>query len=278
MSRHLMPVLVALIASFGEQTGVLGQQSPGPGAVSVPQESTPAATPDKSGDDNPSEEESLLTYYYINPQPEKLPEVARWLVKTTGENSGGNGPVFSAFFARIMAANPDRIDGWLKELGSLPKTHRRSLWRAAVMSGVPAGKDALRARLDGLDETDRTFVERTLALDPPDLLNLNARSARELDVLWASFFASGDVAYIRPIIRALELEDDESIENNLVGSAASWSLRSNAWQHSRVLTLCREESKTAAQPLAKKLGEIIKDVEKQLQTEPCPEPKQITPP
>ncbi len=66
-------------------------------------------------------------------------------------------------------------------------------------------------------------------------------SPQALDMLWATFFATGDERVVRRIISVLQLSKDNKSAEALIGTSALWSLKSNAKQHEKVMAICKEE-------------------------------------
>jgi len=58
----------------------------------------------------------------------------------------------------------------------------------------------------------------------------------------------------------------------LTGGAAKWSLASNAYQHTRVLTILEQEVSTAKPPTKALLQELIEGAKAERAKSPPPEP------
>lgn len=257
------------------------QDQPGPPADAT----SPQAKPDGSGRSvvkaatlSP-ETNRFMVYYYINPQPDRFEAVFLEVAAATGPDAGGNGPVFSAFYAQILKDNPARIEGWIKSLSGpeIAPVHKRALWRAAVLTRIPEGKAALTALLQTLPEDtraeDRQLVQDFLRMEAADLLGEIPRTTRALDMMWSAFNGSGDERYVDQVIDAMKHETSQDGSDVMFAAAAGYSLLSNAWQHSKVLEVCRQRVKTAQEPIKKRLEEIVQMTEERLKSAPCPEPE-----
>jgi len=81
----------------------------------------------------------------------------------------------------------------------------------------------------------------TLKKDPPyDTMTTPIIDALDLDMIWASFFATGNEAYIKRIV-SVSLQDlvkEDAL--NLVVVSARWSLRENIRQHTKVRKICED--------------------------------------
>ncbi|MFM9956635.1 MAG: hypothetical protein ACKVZJ_01050 [Phycisphaerales bacterium] len=283
--KHAIRTIGFAVAALVWGASALGQGDVGPPAEAAP----PGGAGSGAKVDQPGratvrastldpETNRFIVYYYLNPQPERFEEVFRKIASATGEDAGGNGPVFSAFYAPIMKANPQRIEGWVRALSTpdiLP-IHRRALWRAAVLSKVPEGKAALAKLLPAAPDDDRRIIQEFIDMPPADLLGELPRSTRALDMMWSSFNASGDERYVHQVINAMAHEKSEVGSDVMFAMAAGWSLQSNAWQHSKVLEICREKVKTAEGIVLQRLKDAIQGAEERLKSEPCPEPAKGT--
>ncbi len=70
------------------------------------------------------------------------------------------------------------------------------------------------------------------------IVGRNFSSPGEFDMLWAHFFATGDIAPIRQLVRALPLVAQDDFSVSVIGRAAAWSLESNCKQHDLVRAYC----------------------------------------
>ena len=61
------------------------------------------------------------------------------------------------------------------------------------------------------------------------------------------------------VISALPYVNSNDQAERMIGSAASWSLTSQASNHSRVLSIVKSESKIQTEEIASILGEIISE-------------------
>ncbi len=119
----------------------------------------------------------------------------------------------------------------------------------------------------------RGFLQGLLVNPPPDILSEPVASPAVLDMLWAMFMASGDERYVQKIIGVLPWLNEEgaaeriekgAAERMLIGGAARWSLTSNAFQHDRVLQICRAEVERQPEEVRVVLREVIQSAEQQL--------------
>lgn len=92
-----------------------------------------------------------------------------------------------------------------------------------------------------------------------DLSTLKITTPTTLDMLWASFMATGNDIYVENIIKVLQIEEENaSVQDLLLLSSAQWSLTSNAKQHPKVLKICKRYTTSLHKTLKKHILEIIK--------------------
>lgn len=105
---------------------------------------------------------------------------------------------------------------------------------------------------------NKTFLEYIKSVKPLNILDKEIKEPSQIDVLWASFMASGKKEYVEKIIILLKLPE-EGVNNLLLLGSAKWSLLSNAQQHEKVLKIC-QEYKSKNKSIRKHLDEILTKV------------------
>jgi hypothetical protein len=199
----------------------------------------PAVTGQTSGED-------WLSSYYKKPTPDVLVKNVRSLAKEGVLKKESAKPPLVAFFSRIMAQNPQQIDGWLTELGDLEEEEKEVLYTAAWFS------DTEEARAYFTKHKMDAYLHKA-----PDILQMEADEPSKLDMFWGYFMATGDIKPIRRVVSALELSKYEGAAKRYQSSAqtdqdkkeayldatfqsAMWSLESNCRQHPLVLEHCEK--------------------------------------
>jgi hypothetical protein len=162
-----------------------------------------------------------------------------------------------AFFMQVFAHNPTRLHGWVQELTTLnpplKESYKELVFESLMLAGtkesIPQG--AIMGGYLSPPANTGYVPNKPIEQWPID-------KAMMLDMLWGSFFATGDEKYIRRIISTLEwLQPGQKDPNKqVIAAAAQWSLSSNAVQHKRVMQICLKERD--AQPGLKSiLDEIV---------------------
>lgn len=215
---------------------------------------SPIALQDPADDDV----QDWLTYYYLEPRPERalssLDVLDRELQKAGRSladevNRGG----LRSFYARVFAANDGVVRDLAARMPSLPAGQRAFVREALRRCGTAACKKVVGS--------EATSAEHKMT-DPGTL-----------DDSWASFFATGDARYVREIIEVLPWSEARGdIPRLLTGGAARWSLASNAYQHARVLAIAEESLATASEPTRRLLREIVDQAKEERAKNPPPEP------
>ena len=203
--------------------------------------------------------EDWLTYYYLNPEPDKI-SLALKEITARGyfENDDAHAPL-SGFFTEVFIANPQRIDAWVKPYVGVSKRH--ILYSALWASNSPQGRAALEQMAKAESPEEAKKIRALLASPPPTLESISISSPAALDYMWGRFMASGSAAPVNRIIDQMKFADSKgNVEAMLIGGAARWSVSANSRQHKKVLEIVKARSKTADPRTKKLLNEILADI------------------
>lgn len=207
-----------------------------------------------------------LTFYYENPQPNRIPDAVKYMSQSGIMDKNSAIPPIFGFLAGVFRDNPSHINQWLKELHSLNEKHLEVVALGLWYSGLPDSKQRASAFLDKHPKlkTDLDFIYQgspmTIEQIPLE------QGAWVLDALWGKFMATGENTPVERIITTLPWLDVKGDTNRLlVGGSARWSLTSNAIQHARVMKICEDAAKAQNGEVAVKLGEVIERAKKELQ-------------
>ncbi len=102
---------------------------------------------------------------------------------------------------------------------------------------------------------DTNLLHYIQNLKPLHLLELEIKKPVTIDMLWASFMATGKKEYVEKIIGILAREE-KGVSNILLIGSAKWSLSSNIQQHEKVFDICKN-FKTKDKNIKKRLKEIL---------------------
>ena len=185
-----------------------------------------------------------LTFYYMKPEPKKIPDAVRYMSESgLLNNKNAISPVFG-FLAGVFKENPSKVGIWAQELKSIKPEHYvvvvLGVWYAKlpnsqkIVYGLLDSNDSLRDKISYLKQGSPIQITEIPLEQGPWVL----------DALWGEFSATGDAEPVSRIANALPWIDVKGDTNKLlVGGAANWSFRSNAIQHNRVFNIASELTK-----------------------------------
>ena len=199
-----------------------------------------------------------MAHYYENPN--SVPFVS-W-IRAASEAGAFEKPSarfpMMIFVSEVVKNNPDKGAQWCKELSSLPDANKAYVAWSFRNANIPAQNECIQS-LFGLSEADRKKVLGAARHAP---LARPPTNPNDLDMLWATFMATGSELAVNRIIDVLgrpspEKGEPGSIEMLLLKGAAKWSLSSNIRQHRRVAEITNARRAVESGPLRKELDEVI---------------------
>lgn len=147
---------------------------------------------------------------------------------------------YEAPFLDVPAEGQRLIIRALRNCGDQETVKRIDAWREDKRSAdIRPELDALQKRLE---DPKRKHVR-----------DLPAREPKDLDLLWANFFITGEYA---PVAKLLDVFDRPDA-NETLKRVAKWSLGSNLQQHPRLVELVRKHAKDRPDASRKVVEEVI---------------------
>ena len=206
-----------------------------------------------------------ITYYYTKPEPHRVAEAIRAASSQGFMKNGQKVPPFIGFIAGVMSKNPSIAQSLASQLTSLPEVDQPVLILGVWYSAYPEAKSLLE-RLAKSMPKHKEMIDHLLTNGRPSLLDLPLEQGPwVLDALWGNFMATGDDAPVARIISALPwINVRGDVPRLLVGSAARWSLISNAIQHKPVMTACQKALASQPKEVTEVLREVIAESEKDM--------------
>lgn len=206
--------------------------------------------------------------YYKDPSPDLYVAGLREVFASGLHLKEDQQLVTTVFFSQLVAANPNRIGRWVKELGTMDKK-QESFFQYILW-------------LCGSETAGKYMNEKMKSKIPPVIYKLEPENPSVLDANWSYFLATGRKEPIRNIIRALRLaqdgisvkeykasaqtaEDEQKLWMGLTFEAARSSLISYCSKHDLVMRYCRDIYKSQKLHkqekiwLAKILSEVARD-------------------
>lgn len=226
-----------------------------------------------------------INSYRHRPDPERLPMVIKTLSGLQAFKDSETCGAYVGFIAGVLGANPTRAPRLLHAMLSIAPQDRWVLVRAVAYSGLPNWKDLLASVGDRMPERHE-MINRYLEGKLPTLNQIAypthtpgmfdkikvalkiggddkkpgiLRPSPELiDVLWGYYLATGTYKPIGQIIKLLPLADDrDNVDNLTTGSAAKFTLASNAVRDLTLLSMLKWSVKHQPKETAKVLKAVI---------------------
>lgn len=200
-----------------------------PADPSAPPPSAPAPAPAPATPGAIATAEDLgefVTGYLRAPAPGRLVEWMKAADRLGVLGEGTIGP-FAAFAAAVLREHPELIGPGAEAMAGAGTAGQVLWWQAVWTSGTLRGLAAIVvATSDSAPVRDALEVMR--ARPAPDPLLAAIDDPGGLDLLWASWYGSGDVRYLLRVVAVTAWEDDGDPARRRIARAARWSLRSNA--------------------------------------------------
>jgi hypothetical protein len=227
--------------------------------------------------------------YRHKPDPNDLPAVVRALSELHAFKDPESSGAYIGFIAGVLSANRARAEDLIAAMLRIEPADHWVLVRAIAYSGLPNWKDLLATFVDRMP-TRRAMIDQYLDGKLPTLdqiayqntspgvfakikyaLKLDddrnkkvvlVPSPELIDVLWGDYLATGNYAPVERIIKLLPLANDkDSVDNLTTGSAAKFTLASNAVRDLQLLAMLKTAVKIAPKDTAAILDDIIETAE-----------------
>jgi hypothetical protein len=244
------------------------------------------ATPPPNTGLNPTD--AMLKWidgYRGKPEPDGLPVLVRALSDLQAFKDAETSGAYVGFIAGALGANPDLAEALIEKMLAIQPGDHWVLVRAIAYSGLPNSKVLLVKFADRIP-TRSALIEKYLDGKLPTLDQIAYQSAKPgmidkikevlkidkdrkkavaiepspelIDVLWGYYLATGSYQPIGRIINLLPLASDkDSIDNLTTGSAAKFTLASNAVRDRHLLAMLKRAVKGQPEDVAKVLNDVI---------------------
>lgn len=226
-----------------------------------------------------------INTYRHRPDPERLPMVVKALSGLQAFKDSETCGAYVGFIAGVLGANPTRAPRLIESMLSIAPSDRWVLVRAIAYSGLPNWKDLLVSVGDRMPERHEMInrylqgelptlnqvaypthtpgmfdkIKVALRIGDGDKKPVALRPSPELiDILWGYYLATGAYKPIGQIVRLLPLADDrDNVDNLTTGSAAKFTLASNAVRDLTLLAMLKWSVKHQPKDTAKVLNAVI---------------------
>jgi hypothetical protein len=205
-----------------------------------------------------------MTYYYLHPTPEKIPQAVQSMQQMGYLKKESAGAPITSFLSLIFRSSSTAIESSLTDFSNYSPSEQQILLRALWLASTKQSKMHLQKLLAVQDSKGVNDNADLLNSYPPEIEKLPIESPYILDMLWGAFMATGDDKYIIQVISVLPYSTIKgNIARLLVGGSARWSLTSNATQHKRVLDICMSQLEKQPQEVKEILSEVISEATKE---------------
>ena len=230
-----------------------------------------------------------INAYRGKPQPDALPVLVRGLSDLQAFKDAETCGAYIGFIAGVLGANPERAAALIERMLKIQAADQWVLVRAIVYSGLPNWKVLLLKFADRMPTRD-AMIDKYVGGKLPTLEQISYQPAKPgvfdkikdtlkpggerkkavtiepspelIDVLWGMYLATGSYHPIRAIIKLLPLVNDkDSVDNLTTGSAAKFTLASNAVRDLYLLAMLKRAVKDQPEDLAKILNDVIEVAE-----------------
>ena len=197
-----------------------------------------------------------INAYRGRPEPDGLPVLVRALSDLQAFKDAESSGAYLGFIAGVLSANPDHAEVLVARMLPIAPADHWVLVRAIAYSGLPNWREVLATFVDRMP-TRRAMIDKYLdgklptldqiAYQPAkpgmldkigEVLRFDNNGTKEvaidpspqlIDVLWGFYLATGAYKPIERIVKLLPLANDkDSVDNLTTGSAAKFTLASNA--------------------------------------------------
>jgi hypothetical protein len=206
------------------------------------------------------------TYYYLKPDPKLGPKMLKEVLRKENLEhpffvKNDQVPLLiAAQLGDIATGKPDIVREYETTFADAPPGGRRIVIRALMNAGDKDTAKKVGEWIDDPKYADQKDALKALKahLEDPKRQHVRDRPAREpkdLDLLWANYFVTGDY---EPVSRILDVFDlPAAKENEVLKGVARWSLGSNLQQHPKLAELVVEHKKDRPPGSKKVIDELI---------------------
>lgn len=171
----------------------------------------------------------FTTYYYLNPQPDKLIRTLKFFLNQ-----------------EQMLTDPIHLGPMEHLVATVAHEDKAVLNSLKLLKGQYSGMQ---------NQSIGRIIDQA-----ENFISPNPDSAKNLDYLWAEFFATGKDEPVKKIISVLNYSARD-LEAGLLIGTAEWSLASNAKEHKKVYGIIQMEYIDSKDKAREKLLNILQKVE-----------------
>lgn len=212
----------------------------------------------------------LLMYYYLNPQPEKIPLLLEDLLssemfKNKQLRQTKNIESNAYAFGRIGQLEPSVIPKYEALFKKTSHKGRLFILQILQVCGNEQVEKFLKER-----EKDWAFLGEKRAISEAlktgipiefDALTIPIHEGCDLDYLWWDFMVTGKKELVLRIIETLKDYESRNQNTFVIARVAEWSLDSFCRNHNRVMEICKAQIPKLKGIVKEKLEEVVREIE-----------------
>lgn len=214
-----------------------------------------------------------LTYYYKNPEPERIPEALKYMTQSGVLDSEKTRVPVMGFLSGVFRDNPDRLAQWVDMAEQLGDKHLGVIVLALWYSKLPEAQRLMFGLLDKHAQLKATagFLYQGVPVLVEDIPL--EHGAWVIDALWGKFVATGESAPIERLITALNwLDARDKPPLRMIALSARMTLLVHAAKHNRIFEILQESAQAQGGDQAVRLRSIVDDVKAELKRSSRPRP------
>lgn len=193
--------------------------------------------------------------YYKNPEPDALFEAFHFATTSEKIEKSGSRPVIYMFIASAIRTDTLRQREFFNKLKATKDKDPVFGFGIVLWLIHTEQSQKMLDQFISLKRKYKSDFDNLKKQKYEDILIEPVTSAMHLDMLWASFFATGSAEPVRKIISKLSDIDSDPTR---VTASARWSLTSNAIRHDIVYQTCEKVlDETSDEKIRKTLTEVI---------------------
>lgn len=227
--------------------------------------------------------------YRHRPDPERLPAVVHALSTMQAFKAAESSGPYVGFIAGVLGTNAAHAEDLIAKMLPIDPADHWVLVRAIAYSGLPNWRELLATFVDRM-ATRRAMIDKYLDGKLPRLDQIDYRTEKPgmldkikstlhigkeqkkavaleptpelIDVLWGYYLATGSYVPIQRVIKLLPLANDkDNVDSLTTGSAAKFTLASNAVRDSDLLAMLKWADKSQPKEVKVVLDDVIETAE-----------------
>ena len=229
-----------------------------------------------------------INAYRHRPDPDKLPEVVHTLSSMQAFKDAESSGPYVGFIAGVLGNNPAQAEDLIVKMLAIDPADHWVLVRAIAYSGLPHWRELLATFVDRM-AMRRAMIDKYLDGKLPTLEQIDYRTEKPsmldkiksslhfgkehkpialeptpelIDVLWGYYLATGAYGPVERVVKLLPLANDkDNVDNLTTGSAAKFTLASNAVRDSDLLKMLKWADKSQPKEVKVVLDDVIETAE-----------------